>query len=82
VIEFFEKAKFGEPLPNDTVIRMARLFKDELTLENVSRPQLVNMCQFMRLNPFGADSFLRFQVGNHSSYAFFALTYRCNVVAN
>ena len=62
VIEFFEKAKFGEPLSNENVIRMARLFQDELTLENVSRPQLVGMCKFMKLNPYGADSFLRFQV--------------------
>jgi hypothetical protein len=62
VIEFFEKAKYGEPLSNNTVIRMARLFKDELTLENISRPQLVNMCQFMKLNFYGSDSFLRFQL--------------------
>ena len=41
---------------------MARMFEDELTLENVSRPQLVGMCQFMKLNPYGTDSFLRFQV--------------------
>ncbi len=57
-----EKAKLGESLPNDTVIRMARLFKDELTLANIPRPQLVSMCQFMGLSPYGADAFLRFQV--------------------
>jgi hypothetical protein len=62
VIEFFDKAKVGEPLSNENVIQMARLFEDELTLENVSRAQLVGMCRFMRLNPYGADSFLRFQV--------------------
>ena len=33
----------GEPLPNDSVIRMARLFKDEFTLANIPRPQLVSM---------------------------------------
>jgi LETM1 and EF-hand domain-containing protein 1 len=60
-----EKAKLGEALPNDTVIRMARLFKDELTLANVQRPQLVTMCQFMGLQPYGADAFLRFQVYFH-----------------
>lgn len=43
---------------------MARLFKDELTLANIARPQLVTMCQYMRLQPFGADSFLRFQLRN------------------
>lgn len=41
---------------------MARLFKDELTLANVARPQLVSMCQYMGLPPYGADAFLRFQL--------------------
>lgn len=62
VIEFIEKARLGEPIPNETVIRMARLFKDELTLANVSRPQLVSMCQYMGLNYYGGDTFLRFQL--------------------
>ena len=43
VIKFIEKARSGEPLPNDSVIRMARLFKDEFTLANIPRPQLVSM---------------------------------------
>jgi LETM1 and EF-hand domain-containing protein 1, mitochondrial len=57
-----EKAKMGETLPNDAVLRFARMFKDELTLGNISRPQLVTMCQFMGLVPYGSDAFLRFQV--------------------
>ena len=62
VIEFIEKARMGQPIPNDVVIQMARLFKDELTLANISRPQLVSMCQYMNLPPYGADMFLRFQL--------------------
>jgi LETM1-like protein len=31
-----------------------RLFKDELTLGNVARPQLVSMCQYMGLPQYGA----------------------------
>jgi len=38
------------------------LFKDELTLANIARPQLVSMCQYMGLTPYGADAFLRFQL--------------------
>lgn len=41
---------------------MASLFKDELTLANISRPQLVSMCRYMGLQPYGADVFLRFQL--------------------
>lgn len=62
VLEFIEKARLGEPLPNETVIRIAGHFKDELTLANINRPQLVSMCQYMGLQPYGADAFLRFQL--------------------
>lgn len=62
IVEFIEKARLGEPMPKDQVIRIAGQFKDELTLANVSRPQLVSMCQYMGLQPYGADAFLRFQL--------------------
>ena len=62
VIDFIEKARLGEPMPKDTVIRIAGHFKDELTLANIARPQLVSMCQYMGLQPFGADAFLRYQL--------------------
>lgn len=38
---------------------MARLFDDDLTLDNLSRPQLVSMCRYMGINAFGTDNFLR-----------------------
>jgi LETM1 and EF-hand domain-containing protein 1 len=62
LVDFMDKARMGEPLPTGAVIRMARLFKDELTLDNVSRSQLVTMCQFMGITHYGTDTFLRFQV--------------------
>ena len=62
ISDFIEKARLGQPLPNETVIRIAAHFKDELTLANVQRPQLVVLCQYMGLAPFGADAFLRFQL--------------------
>jgi len=62
VIDFIDKARIGEPLPNNQVLKIARFFKDELTLANIARPQLVTMCQYMGIKPFGADAFLRFQL--------------------
>jgi LETM1 and EF-hand domain-containing protein 1, mitochondrial len=59
--EFIEKAKLGR-IGNDDITRFARLFKDELTLENTSRGQLVSLCKFMGVPPFGGDNFLRYQV--------------------
>ena len=62
LVKFIQKARKGESLPNESVIRIAGLFKDELTLANIPRPQLVSMCQFMGINPYGGDPFLRFQL--------------------
>lgn len=59
-----EKARQGEHIPKESVMRIAKLFKDELTLANVARPQLVSMCQYMGLQAYGADSFMRFQIRN------------------
>ena len=62
LISFMDKARTGDAISNDDVVRIARLFKDELTLDNISRPQLVSMCRYMGLQPYGADVFLRFQL--------------------
>lgn len=64
IIDFIEKARLGHTLPNESVLRIAKLFKDELTLDNIARPQLVSMCEYMRIRPYGSDSFLRFQIRN------------------
>ncbi|KAG1891302.1 LETM1-like protein-domain-containing protein [Suillus subluteus] len=41
------------------IINVAKLFDDDLTLDNLSRPQLVSMCRYMGVNAFGTDNFLR-----------------------
>ncbi len=43
-------------------MKFARAFEDELTLDNLPRPQLVAMCRYMGLPPYGTDTFLRFQL--------------------
>jgi len=60
--EFVEKARAGTHISTVDINRFARLFKDELTLDNMSRPQLAGMCVYMGLRPYGSDSFLRFQL--------------------
>lgn len=61
--EFFRKVRAtGEaPTPQD-VIKVCQTFRDDLTLDNLSRPQLVGMCKYMNLNTFGTDAMLRYQV--------------------
>lgn len=62
ISKFIEKARLGEPMAKENVLKIATHFKDELTLANINRPQLVSMCQYMGLPPYGADAFLRFQL--------------------
>ncbi|CAM9287906.1 unnamed protein product, partial [Hapterophycus canaliculatus] len=57
--EFIEKAKMGE-ITNQDIPKFAKMFKDELTMDNISRSGLVNMCRYMGVSPFGNDNFLRY----------------------
>jgi LETM1 and EF-hand domain-containing protein 1 len=61
--EFFRKIRStGEsPSPED-VIKVCKIFKDDVTLDNLSRPQLVAMCKYMNLNSFGTDAMLRYNI--------------------
>ncbi|GJN88466.1 hypothetical protein Rhopal_001432-T1 [Rhodotorula paludigena] len=63
--EFFRKVRStGESPSTEEVVRVARLFEDDLTIENLTRPQLVSMCRYMNINAFGTDIFLRFTIRN------------------
>lgn len=61
-LDFIEKSRNGEFMPPDVIIRYAKYFQDDLTLDNMSRMQLINMCKYMGIPPYGADSLLRFQL--------------------
>ncbi|KAI9804022.1 MAG: hypothetical protein M1833_000303 [Piccolia ochrophora] len=61
--EFFRKVRAtGESPTQADVIKVCKIFKDDLTLDNLSRPQLVGMCRYMNLNTFGTDMMLRYQI--------------------
>ncbi|RMZ85991.1 hypothetical protein DV737_g87, partial [Chaetothyriales sp. CBS 132003] len=61
--EFFRKVRAtGETPTREDVIKVCKIFKDDLTLDNLSRPQLVGMCKYMNLNSFGTDAWLRYQI--------------------
>jgi LETM1 and EF-hand domain-containing protein 1 len=62
MLEFLEKARKGEFLPADIIIQFASHFHDDLTLDNMPRMQLINMCRYMNIPPYGSDNFLRFQL--------------------
>ncbi|RKP03360.1 hypothetical protein CXG81DRAFT_6159, partial [Caulochytrium protostelioides] len=63
---FFTKCRAsGEQAPTEAILKMASLFRDEFTLENLSRPQLVSMCRYLNINAFGTDTFLRYHINRH-----------------
>ena len=61
--EFFRKVRAtGESPTQADVVKVCKIFKDDLTLDNLSRPQLVGMTKYMNLNAFGTDMMLRYQI--------------------
>ncbi|CAI9268887.1 unnamed protein product [Lactuca saligna] len=60
--EFLSKVRKGSSVANDEILGFAKLFNDELTLDNISRPRLVNMCKYMGIQPFGTDAYLRYML--------------------
>ncbi|KAG6007518.1 hypothetical protein E4U43_000292 [Claviceps pusilla] len=60
---FFRKVRStGETPTHQDVIKVCKVFRDDMTLDNLSRPQLVSMCRYMNLNTFGTDMMLRYQI--------------------
>ncbi|CAD7704609.1 unnamed protein product [Ostreobium quekettii] len=66
--QFMKRVRRGEPVDNNDIIRFGQLFNDEITLDNLDRVQLVSMCQFVGLSPFGTDSFLQTRLRAHLGY--------------
>lgn len=60
--EFMNNVRRGTRVSNDEILGFAKLFNDELTLDNISRPRLVNMCKYMGISPYGTDAYLRYML--------------------
>ncbi|XP_036618550.1 mitochondrial proton/calcium exchanger protein isoform X1 [Trichosurus vulpecula] len=61
--KFFQKIReTGERPTNEEILRFSKLFEDELTLDNLTRPQLVALCKLLELQSIGTNNFLRFQL--------------------
>ncbi|KAJ5623350.1 hypothetical protein N7490_011955 [Penicillium lividum] len=61
--DFFRKIRTtGESPSTEDVVKVCKIFKDDLTLDNLSRPQLVAICRYMNLNSFGTDAMLRYNI--------------------
>ncbi|CAN6468084.1 unnamed protein product [Victoria cruziana] len=60
--EFLNKVRTGGHVSNEEILGFAKLFNDELTLDNISRPRLINMCKYMGISPYGTDAYLRYML--------------------
>ncbi|KAJ3060887.1 hypothetical protein HDU98_003162, partial [Podochytrium sp. JEL0797] len=63
--DFFQKYRnTGTLAPTNEILAIAKKFQDDLTLNSLSRPQLVSMARYMSLNAFGTDTYLRHQIND------------------
>lgn len=61
--EFFEKIKDPkEHVTMEEIIKFAKRFEDEVTLDSLSREQLAALCRVLELNTMGTSNLLRFQL--------------------
>ncbi|XP_043500154.1 mitochondrial proton/calcium exchanger protein [Polistes fuscatus] len=59
--EFFYKVRTtGNVASNEDIMRFSKLFEDEITLDSLSRPQLIALCRVLDVQTLGTTNFLRF----------------------
>jgi len=62
-VGFYQDVKSGDKLiTNKDILKFSKLFEDEITLDNMTRGQLVALCRLLELTPIGTNAFLRFQI--------------------
>lgn len=59
--EFFYKVRTtGAVASNEEIMKFSKLFEDEITLDSLSRPQLIALCRVLDVQTLGTTNFLRF----------------------
>ncbi|XP_033253402.1 mitochondrial proton/calcium exchanger protein-like [Drosophila miranda] len=60
---FFNKIRHpSEIVSNEDIIKFAKRFDDEITLDSLSREQLAALCRVLEINTLGTSNLLRFQL--------------------
>ncbi|GME68700.1 unnamed protein product [[Candida] boidinii] len=62
--DFYNKIKSSDQksIDRNQLFRVAKLFKDDLILDNISRPVLIAIARYINLKPFGTDQILRYRI--------------------
>lgn len=59
--EFFYKVRSsGTVASNEEIMQFSKLFEDEITLDSLTRPQLVALCRVLDVQTLGTTNFLKF----------------------
>ncbi|ODV58784.1 LETM1/MDM38 family protein [Ascoidea rubescens DSM 1968] len=62
-IDFFNNLKSTSVQPTrEQLVLVAKSFKDDIVLDNLSRSQLVAMSKYINLQPYGPDQMLRYRI--------------------
>merc|ERR1719228_1221441 len=65
-VHFYESLKSGtlsrDSVTNKDILKFSKLFEDSITLDNMTRGQLVAICRLLEFTPIGTNAFLRFQI--------------------
>ncbi|KAL7287017.1 hypothetical protein TKK_0018810 [Trichogramma kaykai] len=60
-VEFFYKIRStGSIATNEEIMKFSKLFEDEITLDSLSRQQLIALCRVLDVQTLGTTNFLRF----------------------
>ncbi|KAK5649491.1 hypothetical protein RI129_000520 [Pyrocoelia pectoralis] len=61
--EWFHKLRqSGAEVTNQEIMKYSKLFEDEITLDSLSRNQLIALCKVLEVQTLGTNNFLRFQL--------------------
>lgn len=61
--EFFSKIRSSGSSPsNEDIMKFSKVFEDEITLDSLSRQQLIALCRVLEINTIGTRNFLQFQL--------------------
>ncbi|ENN75724.1 hypothetical protein YQE_07684, partial [Dendroctonus ponderosae] len=60
-VEWFNKVRTsGEVVSNEDIMKFSKLFEDEITLDSLTRSQLIALCRVLDVQTLGTNNFLRY----------------------
>jgi LETM1 and EF-hand domain-containing protein 1 len=60
---FFQQVRSSVQRPSrELIVTVAHMFREDIVLDNLSRPQLVAMAKYMNIHPYGTNLMLRYSI--------------------